>query len=129
MEMEEKMCGGFLYSPYFLSLIPWFDGVTGPGIYSAGVKTGLADCSGSTPFSIPPGGHCSPSPLLLIAPRGGLYPWIVIHLCFTALGCLKAGLATCRGQAQAASGGKAAEPCWRSSPGMLSRSRNGARWC
>lgn len=72
MEMERKSVWGFLYSPNFLSLIPWFDGVTGLGVYSAGVKTGLADCAGSTPYSIPPGGYCSPSPMLLISPRGGL---------------------------------------------------------
>lgn len=72
MEMERESVWGFLYSPDFLSLIPWFDGVTGPGVYSTGVKTGLADCAGSTPYSIPPGGYCSPSPMLLISPRGGL---------------------------------------------------------
>lgn len=58
--MERKSVWGFLYSPNFLSLIPWFDGVTGLGVYSAGVKTGLADCAGSTPYSIPPRGLLLP---------------------------------------------------------------------
>lgn len=98
----EYVC--FLYSPYLVSLIPCFDRVTGPGVYRAGVETGLANCSGYAPFSIPPGSLCYPSPTLLIAPQGGLYPWIVTHPCSTALGSPKARLAARGGQAQAASG-------------------------
>lgn len=78
------VCVFFLYSPYFLSPIPRFDRVTGPGVYRAGVETGLAEYSGYTPFSIPPGGLCYPFPMLLIAPQGGLYPWIAIHPCSAA---------------------------------------------
>ena len=48
----------------FLSLILRFECVRGPWVFRAGVETGLADCSGCTPFSISPGGLCFPSPML-----------------------------------------------------------------
>lgn len=85
---DGKMCV-FCHIPCFLSLIPWFGFVTGPGVYRDAVETGLAVCFGSTSFSIPPGSFCSNFLTLLIAPQGGLYPWIIIHPCSTAPGAPK----------------------------------------
>lgn len=104
----------------------WCDHVSGPRVCRAGVETGLADCSGSIPFPIPPGGLCYPSPMSLIAPQGRLYPWIVIHSCTTALSSPKAGRAAFGGQAQAAVGGGGKRQwSWRS----LLWAQQELNWC